>query len=215
MLWKVFGGHVEFTCYTKHMQTPTFQHERALVAQGYCHIVGVDEAGAGALAGPVVAAAVVLPLGAEIVLVRDSKTLTERQRDIAYDQIIEAAHAWAVGGASAREIDVMNIRQATYLAMRRAISQVQEVDFALVDAWTVPGLSVEQMGIIKGDREVTSIAAASIVAKVTRDRMMRAYHEQYPHYGFDRHKGYGTQDHRDAIGHHGPCPIHRQSYTLC
>jgi len=197
------------------MQTPTFQHERALVAQGYCTIVGVDEAGAGALAGPVVAAAVVLPLGAEIKLVRDSKLLSERQRDIAYDQIIAAAIDWAVGGASAREIDAMNIRQATYLAMRRAVGQVERADFALIDAWTVPGLSVEQLGIIKGDREVTSIAAASIVAKVTRDRMMLDYHNQFPSYGFDEHKGYGTKAHRDAIERHGPCSIHRQSYTLC
>ncbi len=196
------------------MQTPTYKHERALLAQGYAQIVGVDEAGAGALAGPVVAAAVVLPLGAEIELVRDSKTLTERQRDIAYDKIIETAVAWAVGGASSREIDAMNIRQATYLAMRRAVGQVNQADFALVDAWTVPGLSVEQLGIIKGDREVTSIAAASIIAKVTRDRMMRAYHDQYPHYGFDGHKGYGTKAHRDAIDRHGPCAIHRHSYTL-
>ncbi|MBT4856595.1 ribonuclease HII [Candidatus Uhrbacteria bacterium] len=197
------------------MNTPTFQHERALVAQGYCQIVGVDEAGAGALAGPVVAAAVVLPLGVEIELVRDSKMLSERQRERAYEKIVQTAVAWSVGGASAREIDAMNIRQATYLAMRRAVGQVEEVDFALVDAWTVPGLTVEQLGIIKGDREVTSIAAASIIAKVTRDRMMRAYHDQYPLYGFDGHKGYGTKGHRESISRIGPCAIHRQSYTLC
>ena len=196
------------------MQSPTYQHERALVAQGYTSIVGVDEAGAGALAGPVVAAAVVLPLGMEIELVRDSKTLSERQRETAYDTIMESAVAWAVGGASSREIDAMNIRQATYLAMRRAVAQVNQADFALVDAWTVPGLTVEQLGIVKGDREVTSIAAASIIAKVTRDRMMHAYHDQYPEYGFHGHKGYGTKAHREAIAQHGPCAIHRHSYTL-
>ena len=175
-------------------------------------IIGCDEAGAGALAGPVVAAAVVLPVGTKISLLRDSKLLSESQREEAYNQILESAVAWAVGGASSTEIDAINIRQATYVAMRRAITQIEEADFALVDAWNIPGLHVEQRGIVRGDKLVKSIAAASIIAKVTRDRMMVDYARKFPRYGFDQHKGYGTQAHRSAIDEHGPCPIHRVSY---
>lgn len=191
---------------------PTFQHERALLDQGYQMIVGVDEAGCGALAGPVVAGAVVFPLSSRLVEVRDSKLMTEKMREELYPLITERATAWAAGSASVEEIYKIGIRQANYLAMRRAVEMITDADFALVDAWTIPELTIPQKGIIKGDRHVKSIAAASVIAKVTRDRVMVKYHELYPEYDFAKHKGYGTKVHREAIKVHGPCPIHRLGY---
>ncbi|MBU0646475.1 ribonuclease HII [Patescibacteria group bacterium] len=194
------------------MQTPTYLIERELIDQGFQAIVGVDEAGCGALAGPLVAAAVVLPINSRLKLLRDSKLLSSRQRDQLYDLIIDKAAAWAAGSVSVEEIYQLGLRPANYLAMRRAIDQIPSVDFVLVDAWTLPGLPYPQRGIIRGDRLVKSIAAASIIAKVTRDRLMKNLAVEYPEYHFGVHKGYGTLLHRQAIKEHGPCPIHRLNY---
>ncbi|MBM5789856.1 ribonuclease HII [Candidatus Parcubacteria bacterium] len=194
------------------MKNPTFSHERALIAEGFHVIVGVDEVGCGALAGPVCAGAVVLPTDSHIGALRDSKLLSPHLRETLYGVIVARAAAWAVGWASVEEIAVRNIRGATLLAMRRAVEQIQEAQFLLVDAWTIPNIAVPQRGIVRGDRTVKSIAAASILAKVTRDRLMRDCHEQYPLYGFDEHKGYGTQNHRRAIALYGPCAIHRKGW---
>ena len=191
---------------------PTFKLERTLMSQGFSQIVGVDEAGCGALAGPVVAGAVILPLNSRIGELNDSKQMSEKKRENLYELVTNRAVAWAAGIASVEEIYEIGIRQANYLAMRRAVQQIQDADYALVDAWTIPELQIPQQGIIKGDAKVKSIAAASIIAKVTRDRMLYEFEELYPHYGFATHKGYGTKQHTDAIANHGPCPIHRLGY---
>lgn len=194
------------------MVLPTFAYETELSAQGFRHIVGVDEAGCGSLAGPVVAGAALLPRADAWEGVRDSKLLSPRQREAAYARIVEKAEAWGVGTASVEEIAHLNIRQATFLAMRRALATIPQADFVLVDAWKIPRLSTPQRGIVGGDRLVLSIAAGSILAKVTRDRLMREYAEIYPAYGFDIHKGYATTAHRQAIARSGPCPIHRTGW---
>jgi ribonuclease HII len=191
---------------------PTFKRERELIDLGFTRIVGVDEAGCGALAGPVVAGAVILPLDSKLSELHDSKLLTESKRELLFGLVKKRATAWAAGIATVEEIYKIGIRQATYLAMRRAVEGIEGADHVLVDAWTIPELDLPQKGIIKGDQKVKSIAAASIIAKVTRDRMLKEYAVQYPHYGFDVHKGYGTKVHRDAITQHGPCEIHRLGY---
>ncbi|MBI4435762.1 ribonuclease HII [Candidatus Uhrbacteria bacterium] len=191
---------------------PTFKIERELLAQGFQRIVGVDEAGCGALAGPVVASAVILPMDSRIGALRDSKLLSERQREELYPLIVERAVAWSVGMASVEEIARLNIRGANLLAMRRAVEELESIDYLLVDAWTIPGVTVPQRGIIRGDLKVKSIAAASVIAKVTRDRLMIELAREFPVYGFEVHKGYATKVHRDAIALHGPCPHHRLSY---
>jgi len=191
---------------------PTFHQERALHAQGITRIVGVDEVGCGALAGPVVAGAAIFPVTSRLGLVRDSKLLSPSQREGLFTHIQEKSLAWATGLASPEEIASFGLREATYMAMRRAIEQIEQVEHVLVDAWTIPGLSVPQKGIIRGDQSVKSIAAASILAKVVRDRMMVEYAKEYPVYGFEAHKGYATKQHRDAIKQHGPCEIHRLNY---
>lgn len=192
--------------------TPTFKHEKELILEGFTMIIGVDEAGSGALAGPVVSGAAVIPVDSRIAGIKDSKLLSEKQREELYPIILEKAVAWGAGIASVEEIFNIGIRQATYLSMRRAIEQIQNPEYLLVDAWTIPGLLVPQRAIIKGDRKVKSIAAASIIAKVTRDRMMRQLSKKYDQYGFEVHKGYGTLKHKDAILEHGPCPVHRLGY---
>ncbi len=191
---------------------PTFDTETELISSGYTAIVGIDEAGCGALAGPVVAGAVLLEPGIELDGCRDSKLMSEKQREEMYGAVTMKSRAWAFGQASVEEIFKIGIRPATYLAMRRALEQIENADFALVDAWTIPDVAVHQRGVIKGDQKILSIAAASIIAKVTRDRMMMKYSEQFPEYEFGAHKGYGTKAHRDAIKEHGPCPIHRLGY---
>ncbi len=194
------------------MQLPTFKIERQLIERGLSAIVGVDEAGAGALAGPIVAGAVILPLNSGLKLIRDSKLLSPRQRDELYDQILDRSTAWASGSASVEEITNLGLRPANYLAMRRAIESIPEIHHVLVDAWTIPDLPYPQTGIIKGDQKVKSIAAASVIAKVTRDHLMQEYANQFPQYDFHLHKGYGTKVHQAAIQEHGPCPIHRLTY---
>lgn len=182
------------------------------MAEGFERIVGVDEAGCGALAGPVVAAAVILPLDSRIGGIRDSKLLDERRREELYAVILERASAWSVGVVSVEEIAVLNIRGANLLAMRRAVEAIESVEYVLVDAWTIPRISIPQRGIIRGDLTVKSIAAASVIAKVMRDRMMRELAQEFSQYGFEIHKGYGTKSHREAIAVHGPCPHHRVAF---
>ncbi|MCR4628482.1 ribonuclease HII [[Clostridium] aminophilum] len=177
-------------------------------------ICGLDEAGRGPLAGPVAAGAVILPKDCTILYLNDSKKLSPARRDALYDEIREKAVAWSVGIVTAEEIDERNILQATYEAMRRAVAGLGVTpDLFLNDALIVPGLPEEkQIKIIKGDAKSVSIAAASIMAKVTRDRMMEEYDRVWPAYGFAKHKGYGTKQHYEAIRENGLCPIHRKTF---
>lgn len=176
-------------------------------------ICGIDEAGRGPLAGPVVAGAVVLKKDAQILYLNDSKKLSEKRREELYLEIQEKAVSWAVGIVSPERIDEINILQATYEAMREAVSKLSvPPDILLNDAVTIPGLDIPQVSIIKGDAKSVSIAAASVMAKVTRDHMMARYGELYPQYGFAKHKGYGTAAHIAALKEFGPCPIHRHSF---
>ncbi len=176
-------------------------------------ICGIDEAGRGPLAGPVVAAAVVLPRDCRILYLNDSKKLSEKKRDMLFDEIKEKAAAYGIGMASPERIDQINILQATYEAMRQAVGRLEVIpDILLNDAVTIPGLDMMQIPIVKGDAKSVSIAAASILAKVTRDRMMEEYDKLYPEYGFAKHKGYGTAAHIQALRSYGPCPIHRRTF---
>ena len=187
--------------------------ERKLRARGMEHIAGVDEAGRGPLAGPVVAAAVVLPPNTLIPGLNDSKALSEKRRESLFKIIHEVALAIGVGKASPQEIDKYNIRNATHRAMCKALDALgMAPDRVLVDGNAVPRSPFPEQAIVGGDRASLSIAAASVIAKVTRDRLMIAYDVQYPDYGFAAHKGYGSADHLAALRKHGPCPIHRQSF---
>ena len=192
--------------------TPDFKHEKELNSQGFTVIIGVDEAGSGALAGPVVSGAAVLPINSKIANIKDSKLLSEKQREEVYPQIIENAIHWAAGIASVEEIYKIGIRAATYLSMTRAINKIKNPEFLLVDAWTIPNINIPQRAIIKGDLKVKSIAAGSIIAKVTRDRIMKELSLKHPEYSFDVHKGYGTKLHKQAIDKHGACKVHRMKY---
>lgn len=181
----------------------------------YEYVGGVDEVGRGPLAGPVVAAVVILPKDCDILYLNDSKQLSEKKREELYDIIVEKAVDFGVGIVGWEEIDELNILQATYKAMRIAISHLQNPPQVLLnDAVTIPGVdeNIIQVPIIKGDAKSVSIAAASIVAKVTRDRMMVEYAKEYPEYGFEKNKGYGSKDHIEAIKKVGPCKIHRRSF---
>lgn len=190
-----------------------WSHEESVRKLGYKVIAGVDEVGRGPLAGPVVAAAVVLPFGEGIPGLNDSKRLTEKARDRLFDEIAARALGIGVGMASSREIDETDIRAASFLAMTRALESLAcGFDFVLVDGFKIPGLKWPQAGIVKGDAQSASIAAASVVAKVTRDRLMEDLDREYPGYGFARHKGYPTSDHVDALRRLGPCEIHRRSF---
>lgn len=179
----------------------------------YAHICGIDEAGRGPLAGPVVAGAVILPKDCEILYINDSKKLSAAKREELYEVIMEKAVAAAVGIVGPKRIDEINILQATYEAMRQAIGKLKcQPQLLLNDAVTIPGVSIKQVPIIKGDAKSISIAAASIIAKVTRDRMMVEYDRTYPQYGFASNKGYGAKAHIEAIKKFGPTPIHRRSF---
>ena len=176
-------------------------------------ICGIDEAGRGPLAGPVVAGAVILPEDSKILWLNDSKQLSAKKREKLYDVIMEEAISVGVGYASPARIDEINILQATYEAMQHAVEDLDVVpDLLLNDAVTIPLIPIRQVGIIKGDARSLSIAAASIMAKVTRDRMMVEYAELYPEYGFEKNKGYGSAEHREALKKYGPCPIHRSTF---
>lgn len=176
-------------------------------------VAGVDEAGRGCLAGPVVAGAVILDETQPIHGLRDSKELSERKRNELFEQIRERALAYSVGMTAAEEIDRINILQAALLAMEKAVLALQkEPDCILIDGNSKTSLPIEQKAIVKGDSKCASIAAASIVAKVTRDRIMTEIEREYPGYGFSRHKGYPTKEHLGALRNLGPCPIHRKSF---
>lgn len=187
----------------------SFEHKYST----YSLICGIDEAGRGPLAGPVVAGAVILPKDCEILYLNDSKKLSPAKREALYEEIMEKAEAVGVGMASPARIDEINILQATYEAMREAVYNLGVTpELLLNDAVTIPDVSIPQVPIIKGDAKSVSIAAASIIAKVTRDRLMVQYDEILPGYGFARHKGYGSKDHMEAIRRLGPTPIHRQTF---
>lgn len=192
---------------------PTDLFETEAQRCGYRLVAGLDEAGRGPLAGPVVAAAVILPRRCQLAGLNDSKQLTEMERERLYDEIRRRAVGIGVGQASEREIDAMNILEATRLAMCRAIQVLPVMpDYLLLDAIELSAVSLPQRAIIKGDTLSMSIAAASVIAKVTRDRLMGDYHRQYPQYNFQAHKGYGTAEHLRMLAVHGPCAIHRRSF---
>lgn len=179
----------------------------------YAYICGIDEAGRGPLAGPVVAGAVILPKDLKILYLNDSKKLTPARRSALYDQIMAEAVSVGVGMCDAGRIDEINILQATYEAMRKAVAALScPPQLLLNDAVTIPQIQIPQVPLIKGDARSLSIAAASVIAKVTRDRMMESYEEIYPGYGFGENKGYGTREHIEALKRLGPCPIHRASF---
>lgn len=192
---------------------PDYSFELAARDAGYRHVCGIDEAGRGPLSGPVVAAACVLEPGTEIPGLNDSKKLTPKKRDLLYDLVIERAADFAVGFATPEEVDSINILNATMLAMRRAIAALKvSADYALVDGNCIRDYPIPARAIIKGDSLSMSVAAASILAKVTRDRLCLEDDRQYPMYGFAKHKGYGTAEHIAALRTYGPCPIHRKTF---
>ena len=187
--------------------------ENALRRYGFVCVAGVDEVGRGCLAGPVMAGAVILNPERHIPGLADSKALTDKARERLYDVIVVKATSWAVASVEPAEIDSINIHQASLQAMRRAVLSLAPLpDAVLVDAFRIPSLLMAQRGIIKGDRQCAAIAAASIVAKVTRDRLMDRLHVDDPRYGFDRHKGYATADHLSAVSRHGYSIVHRRSF---
>ena len=189
------------------------RYERGLREQGFRRIAGVDEAGRGALAGPLVAAAVILPEGFALDGIADSKTLTANAREDAYERIVRDAVAWSVCRCTPTRIDHRGLHATNLWLLRRCVTTLPvEPDYVLTDGFSVRRLSMPTLSIKKGDAVTASVAAASIVAKVTRDRMMDRYHQRFPVYGFDHNRGYGTKDHRDAIREHGPSPIHRFSF---
>ncbi len=190
-------------------------YERALKKRGFLRVAGVDEAGRGPLAGPVVAAACILPLGYRGGEIRDSKLLTPEKRDLLFKKITSSPEvSWAIAFASAREVDELNILRATLLAMLRAIEQLTPApDYLLVDGPQLPASDLPKEGIIGGDGKCLSIAAASILAKVERDRYMVELSQRSPGYGFATHKGYGTKEHLEALARLGPCDEHRRSFA--
>ena len=193
---------------------PDFSFENEAIKNGYKLICGVDEAGRGPLAGPVCAAAVILPVNCEIEGLNDSKKISEKKREALFDIIKEKAIAYSIAFGSLEEIEEYNILEATYIAMNRAIEGLEtKADFALIDGNRVPkGITIPCETVVKGDAKSCSIAAASILAKVTRDRLMLEYDKKYPEYLFGTHKGYGTKAHYEAIKQHGVCEIHRLSF---
>lgn len=188
-------------------------YEKEAISKGYKAVCGVDEAGRGPLAGPVCAAAVILPGNTIIEGVNDSKKLSEKKREALFDVIKEQALSYSIAFASVEEIEDINILNATMLAMKRAVEGLDvKADYAMIDGNRLPDLSIDSEYIIKGDAKSMSIACASILAKVSRDRLLYKYAEEYPEYLFDKHKGYGTKAHVEAIKKYGPCPYHRLSF---
>jgi ribonuclease HII len=189
------------------------RYERGLRAQGFRLIAGADEAGRGALAGPLVAAAVILPVGFDLEGVNDSKVLTANQREEAYARIVRDAVAWSACRCMSTRIDRRGLQKTNLWLLRRCVTTLPvRPDYVLTDGFPVKRLGIPNLSIKKGDAVTASVAAASIVAKVTRDRIMDRYHRRFPVYGFDHNRGYGTNEHRDAIRRHGPSPIHRYSF---
>ena len=193
---------------------PDYFYENSAKGKGYINICGVDEAGRGPLAGPVCAAAVILPPNCVIEGLNDSKKLTEKKREVLYDKIIEKSLAYGIAFGTVEEIEEFNILNATFLAMNRSIELLKiKPDFALIDGNRIPkDIKVDAEAVIKGDAKSMSIAAASVLAKVTRDRLLLQYDKQYPEYKFAAHKGYGTKAHYEAIAKYGITEIHRKSF---
>lgn len=188
-------------------------YENTAYEKGYNLVCGVDEAGRGPLAGPVCAAAVVLPKGLILEDVNDSKKLTEKKREALFDVITEQALEWSIAFATVEEIEEINILNAAMLAMKRAVEELKNpVDFAIIDGNRKPPLEIDCEAVVKGDAKSMSVAAASILAKVSRDRILRQYAVDYPQYGFEKHKGYGTKVHVEALKKYGPCEVHRPSF---
>lgn len=191
----------------------TYEYEKQALEDGFKVVCGIDEAGRGPLCGPVCAAAVILPYGLEIEGINDSKKLSEKKREELYDVITSSAVAYGVAMTDAETIDEINILQATFLAMRNAVASLcVKPDIALIDGNQKPGLDIEQRTVVKGDAKSVSIAAASILAKVTRDRYMKELDKKYPQYFFAKHKGYGTKLHYEMIEKNGICPEHRKTF---
>jgi len=189
--------------------------EKSLEVRGYQAVAGVDEAGRGPLAGPVIAAAVILKPGVVIDDLKDSKQLSARARMEIFENIVLNARSYGIGSASREEIDRINIHAASMLAMKRALERLSIIpDFVLADGFPIWHCPYEQKAIKGGDALSMSIAAASVLAKVSRDKIMAGLHQEYPQYGFDRNMGYGTASHREAISRYGPCPFHRRSFRL-
>jgi ribonuclease HII len=196
-------------------QSDRFNYERRLFEQGARCVAGIDEVGRGPLAGPVVAAAVILPKNFTHDSLNDSKQLKPDLREQIYGELIHRKDVfWSVGIVDHEDIDRHNIALATYMAMKSAVQGLSQTpDFLLIDGHSVPLFShLRQLALVKGDSKSFSIAAASVIAKVTRDRLMLEYHQTYPQYNFQKHKGYGTREHLDALSKYGPCPIHRKSF---
>lgn len=195
---------------------PSFAEERALWAQGYVRLAGVDEAGRGPLAGPVVAGAVVLPVNFRadwLKMVADSKLLTATRRDLLFEKLNSDGIGIGVGVVDSRTVDMVGIARATRLAMKAAVSQVDPApDFLLIDYFRLPEVRLPQKGVVEGDTVCMSVACASIIAKVTRDRLMNDFDRRYPGYGFAGNKGYGTAEHLESLRRLGACPIHRRSF---
>lgn len=188
-------------------------YENTAYEKGYNLVCGVDEAGRGPLAGPVCAAAVVLPKGLILEGVNDSKKLTEKKREALFDVITQQALDWSVAFATVEEIEEINILNAAMLAMKRAVDGLKNpVDFAIIDGNRKPPLEIDCEAVVKGDAKSMSVAAASILAKVSRDRILRQYAVDYPQYGFEKHKGYDTKVHVEALKKYGPCEVHRPSF---
>ncbi|MGJ8723605.1 MAG: ribonuclease HII [Roseibacillus sp.] len=193
---------------------PDYSFEISAREKGYRFVAGIDEAGRGPLAGPVSAAAVILPEGAEIEGLNDSKKLSEKARERIFEELMELSSIqWGHSFAEAAEIDEINILQATHVAMARAVGKLPKTDYALIDGRPVKDFPLPSEGIVKGDGKSLSIAAASIIAKVMRDRLMVEWDREYPKYGFAKHKGYGTKMHLEALRTYGPCPLHRRSFA--
>lgn len=189
------------------------EFEQIAADKGYKSICGVDEAGRGPLAGPVCAAAVILPENTLIEGVNDSKRLSEKKREMLFDVIKEKASSYCISYASVEEIEELNILNATMLAMKRAVEGLSvKADYAMIDGNKLPNLEIDSEAVVKGDARSMSIACASILAKVSRDRLMYEYAKEYPQYSFDKHKGYGTKLHIEALKAYGPCQIHRMSF---
>jgi len=190
-----------------------YQHDELLIEKGFQRIAGIDEAGRGPLAGPVVAAAVILPKGTRIEGLRDSKEIPEEERDAIFSELMQVSEDVGIGIVSPEEIDRLNILRATKLAMKHAVNNLSKPpDILLIDALSLPSVAIKQIPIIKGEGISASIAAASIIAKCVRDNIMREYHAKFPQYNFIRNKGYSTREHLDMLRLYGPCPIHRKSF---
>ena len=202
-------------CSDRKLLMPDLKMEQELIRSGMDPVAGIDEAGRGPLAGPVTAAAVILPCGYEHALLDDSKKLTARRRDLIYEELTsDPSICWGVAFAEVEEIDALNILRATHTAMRRAAMALSaRPSFCLIDGLDVPEFPLDARGVVKGDGISLSIAAASIIAKVSRDRRMQELAEEFPVYGFEKHKGYGTKAHLEALREHGPCPEHRRSFA--